>query len=421
MDTELHNLILAVQQGNLNAFDEVVKRFQGMAYASAYAMLNDALLAEDVVQEAFIEAYTSLPKLREIDAFPGWFRRIIIKQGDRVLRRRHTMLLPLELAESEAGMSIQELDPAAIVVSKEQDELISRAIALLPEHECIVLLLFYGSGYAIKEIAAVLEVPPTTVKKRLYDGRNRLRARLMGTVRETLRQQQAQHSDYFSAKMRMLIAARIGDIDGIRAMLATDPTLVNVQVKRGEHLEHPHQPLPLLIGDTPLHETAAHHWLELAKLLLDYGAILEARTSAGETPLHCAVAANDEPMVMLLLDAGADINASLANGRTPLRLAAIKGHVQIVDLLLQRGAAVHTRGANGLTPLHWASLKGFPEIVSLLLMKGADICAKDDLGRIPLDWALHRAGQAVRQAKYAAVLRLLCEYSTLQEERIQPS
>jgi ankyrin repeat protein len=126
-------------------------------------------------------------------------------------------------------------------------------------------------------------------------------------------------------------------------------------------------------------------------------------------------------MVMLLLDAGADINASLANGRTPLRLAAIKGHVQIVDLLLQRGAAVHTRGANGLTPLHWASLKGFPEIVSLLLVKGADICAKDDLGRIPLDWALHRARQAVRQAKYAAVLRLLCEYSTLQEERIQPS
>ena len=54
-----------------------------MAYAGAYAMVGDAQLAEDVAQEAFMEAYLNLPKLREA-CFPGWFRRIIFKQGDRL-------------------------------------------------------------------------------------------------------------------------------------------------------------------------------------------------------------------------------------------------------------------------------------------------------------------------------------------------
>ena len=81
----LQSLVIAAQNGDLDAFGIIVQRFQGMAYTSAYAMLEDAYLAEDVAQEAFIEAYLNLPKLRESAAFPGWFRRIVFKQGDRVL------------------------------------------------------------------------------------------------------------------------------------------------------------------------------------------------------------------------------------------------------------------------------------------------------------------------------------------------
>lgn len=76
MDTQLRSCIQAAQRGDLAAFGAIVKRFQGMACATAYTMLDDAGLAEDVAQEAFIEAYQNLPKLREIDAFPGWFRRL---------------------------------------------------------------------------------------------------------------------------------------------------------------------------------------------------------------------------------------------------------------------------------------------------------------------------------------------------------
>jgi len=80
---QLQMLVRAAQQGDKEAFNQVVLRFQDMAYATAYAMVRDAALAQDVAQEAFIDAYLSLSNLREPAAFPGWFRRIVVKHSDR--------------------------------------------------------------------------------------------------------------------------------------------------------------------------------------------------------------------------------------------------------------------------------------------------------------------------------------------------
>lgn len=411
MDTQLHSLILAAQGGNLDAFGAIVKRFQGMACATAYAMLDDAGLAEDVAQEAFIEAYQNLPRLREIDAFPGWFRRIIFKQADRLLRGKHLRTLPLDVSGAY-DIAIDKLNPATMLETSEQAAMVRRAIDALAEHERIVTLLFYGSGYPLKEIATFLEMPLTTVKKRLHDARKQLHKMLIDTVHETLREQQPMYADYFSQKTRILIAARLGDIARVRAMLHRDPTLVHASMKRIEYLAHPKQALN--IGDTPIYEAAAHNHPELVKLLLDYGANINTCTNTGETPLHGAITAHHLSMVKLLLDNGADINASIATGQTPLRLAVIKGYADVVELLLTRRAQVNTWGKTGLTPLHWAALKGQPEIVCLLLKHGADVSAQDDTGRTPLDWAMQRAGQEAQCVEYEAVIELLHEERTLQ-------
>jgi RNA polymerase sigma factor (sigma-70 family) len=382
-----------------------------MACATAYTMLDDAGLAEDVTQEAFIEAYQNLPKLREIDAFPGWFRRIIFKQGDRLLHGKHLPTVSLEASEVYEK-AIDTLDPATMLESGERAMLVQRAIEALPEHERIVTLLFYRSGYPLKEIAAFLEIPLTTVKKRLHDARKRLHTILMDTVRETLREQQPVYADYFSQKVRILIAARLGDIASVQAMLERDPTLVHASMKRGEYLLKSRQALN--VGDTPIYEAAAHNHSELVRLLLDYGADINICTSADEMPLHGAIAAHHLSMVTLLLDCGADINASLAHGQTPLRLAIIKGYADIVELLLARGARANTRGKTGLTPLHWAALKGQPAIVSLLLTHGAGVFVRDDAGRTPLDWARQRAGRDECNSEFQEVMRLLrtCESVT---------
>ena len=68
------------------AFGQLVLRFQDMAFASAYAVLGDAYLAEDVAQDAFVSAWQKLSQLREPAAFPGWFKRIVLRQCNRLTR-----------------------------------------------------------------------------------------------------------------------------------------------------------------------------------------------------------------------------------------------------------------------------------------------------------------------------------------------
>src|SRR5690349_1633779 len=178
---ELTALVIAAQAGDLDAFGQVVERFQRMAYAVAYTMLGDAHLAEDVAQEAFIEAYICLPKLREPAAFPGWFRRIVHKRGDRLVRGKGPALLSLDSA-GQLPSSID--DPAATAETRELQRRVRAAINALPEADRLPVMLFYLAGYAQQEIATIMELPLTTIKKRLFDARRRLRALMDEIVRE---------------------------------------------------------------------------------------------------------------------------------------------------------------------------------------------------------------------------------------------
>ncbi|MEZ4866436.1 MAG: sigma factor [Caldilineaceae bacterium] len=93
---ELSTLVRAAQQGDKDAYNQVVLRFQDMAYATAYAMIGDAGLAQDAAQEALIDAYLSLANLREPEAFPGWFRRIVLKHSDRQTRGKQATMVPID-------------------------------------------------------------------------------------------------------------------------------------------------------------------------------------------------------------------------------------------------------------------------------------------------------------------------------------
>jgi Sigma-70 region 2 len=84
---DLKSLVERARGGDVKAFVELTGRFQHAAYGAALALLHDFQLAEDVVQEAFVAAWSGLPGLAEPAAFPGWLRRIVRHQAFRVLRR----------------------------------------------------------------------------------------------------------------------------------------------------------------------------------------------------------------------------------------------------------------------------------------------------------------------------------------------
>src|SRR5512132_421849 len=98
MDVE--RLIQRAQQGDLEAFAEVTRRFQHMAFGYALALIRDLQQAEDVVQEAFVAAWFGLQTLADPAAFPGWFRGIVRHQAHRVVRQKRLEALPLVAAEA---------------------------------------------------------------------------------------------------------------------------------------------------------------------------------------------------------------------------------------------------------------------------------------------------------------------------------
>lgn len=181
---ELKILLARVHSGDLEAFGQIVARFQDMACAYAYSILGDFQLAEDVSQEAFVEAYKQLNRLRVPDAFPGWFRRILFTRCGRMTRRKRIQSHSLEMA---AGVPSKAPGPAHIVEHHEIQAQVLEAVHALPEYQRTVTMLFYINGYSQKEVAEFLEIPVTTVKKRLHDSRKRLKERMVGMVKDTLK------------------------------------------------------------------------------------------------------------------------------------------------------------------------------------------------------------------------------------------
>jgi RNA polymerase sigma factor (sigma-70 family) len=186
------------------AFGEIVRRFQDLAFGYAYALLGDFHLAEDAAQEAFITAWRHLDQLRTPEAFPGWFKRIVLTQCSRLLRGKRLPTIGLDVIGDVAAPGV---DPAAAYEAHEQQARVLAAIRDLPEHERMVTLLFYIGDYAQSEIAAFLEVPVTTVKKRLFCARQKLRERMLDMVRETLQARRPSRNEQFAETVALFNAA----------------------------------------------------------------------------------------------------------------------------------------------------------------------------------------------------------------------
>lgn len=160
------------------AFDELVKRFQNMAYQRAYEVLGDQFMAEDAMQDAFLTAYMRINQLREPAAFPGWLKRIVLTQCDRLTRGYRPII---ESLDTRFDLASEHPTPEDALETLEIQRRIQKAIGVLPEHERAVTEGFYMQGVSQKELAERLEVPVTTVKKRLQYARQRLRL-LMGEL-----------------------------------------------------------------------------------------------------------------------------------------------------------------------------------------------------------------------------------------------
>lgn len=197
------------------SFREIVARFQDFAYACAYAVLRDFWLAEDVAQEAFITAWQKLDQLRQPEAFPGWFRRIVLNECNRLTRGKKLQFVPLEpgfptAREAVAAQSSLNTDPHALAEQHELADNVRAAIGALPEHERLITTLFYINEYSQKEIGAFLELPVSTVVKRLYSARQRLKKRMLEMFKDDLQQHRPSRDENFAEQVSARLRPYVG-------------------------------------------------------------------------------------------------------------------------------------------------------------------------------------------------------------------
>ncbi|CAK1367200.1 unnamed protein product [Cercospora beticola] len=151
-------------------------------------------------------------------------------------------------------------------------------------------------------------------------------------------------------------------------------------------------------GLQPLHLAANNGSLEVVKVLVSYGANIEATTNDndGMVPLHLACREQKTPVALYLIrTAGANIHVQDKHGNWPLNRAAIKGDLQVIKALLTAGADLECVGYLGWHPLHHAAGNLHVIATQLLLSKGADIAAEAENGDSPLHVAAEFNAAAV--------------------------
>jgi RNA polymerase sigma factor (sigma-70 family) len=205
---DLEQLIGRAKQGDLDAFAEVTRRFQHMAFGYALSIVRDLLQAEDVVQEAFVAAWFGLLTLADPAAFPGWFRGIVRHQAYRLVRQRQLEALPLAAAEAVAAEG-SRLDDR--LEQGQQVAAVLGAITRLPVSLREIVTLFYVHDCTQQDIATFLGLPVTTVNNRLHTARTQLKRRTLTMVKDTLEAHRL--PDDFAARIGRIVRSREGVVE----------------------------------------------------------------------------------------------------------------------------------------------------------------------------------------------------------------
>ncbi len=181
---KLVELVCAAQNGEDNAATALYDAFQKDLYYHIYKTVNDPHLAEDLLQDAFIEILETIKNLKEPAAFLSWSKQIAYHKCTAYFKRRKDILAD----ENEDGLSIFdtiEEDNAEFIPDEALDkadlkQTIHSMIDELPEEQRSALMLRYFDEISVKEIAEIQGVTEGTVKSRLNYGRKAIKEAVEG-------------------------------------------------------------------------------------------------------------------------------------------------------------------------------------------------------------------------------------------------
>ncbi len=183
-------LLERAQGGDREAFWELAAPSMDAIYRLALRLVRNAEDAEDVVQEAFLQALKAIAEFRGHSRFTTWVHRIAVNQALMKLRKRRSDVFPLETMEggepSRYPLQLVDWSESALndIVRTEAVGVVEEAITALPIDLKTVLVLRDINGLSNEEAAQALELPLGAVKWRLHRARTILRDRLSSYFNE---------------------------------------------------------------------------------------------------------------------------------------------------------------------------------------------------------------------------------------------
>ena len=158
-------LVMRAQQGDVAAFDAITQLLYGRFLQVAYRIVRDRQRAEDATQQALVNIWQKLPRLREAERFDAWSYRVLVNvcyTEAKRHRREPTLASAPELSAHDEYGRVDDRDQ------------LERAFARLSVEQRAVVVLHHYLGMSIPDIAEVLEIPLGTANSRLGRGMERL-------------------------------------------------------------------------------------------------------------------------------------------------------------------------------------------------------------------------------------------------------
>jgi len=165
-------LVQKAMSGDSHAFGQLVEKYKNAVYGLAYHLVRDSAEAQDLSQEAFLQAYLKLYQLKQPAKFASWLRRITVNICKMWLRRPKPELVSWEELRGD------ELHADTSPEDAELKQAVREAIGLLSEKNRLTITMYYIDGLTQKEIGDFLGVPLGTIKSRLHEAKKKLRKEL---------------------------------------------------------------------------------------------------------------------------------------------------------------------------------------------------------------------------------------------------
>jgi RNA polymerase sigma-70 factor (ECF subfamily) len=163
-------LVLKSQQGDKEAFEQLVDRWQKRLWYYAFQVTDSEPVAWDVVQETWLAVVKGIRRLEDVAVFPKWAFRILNNKCMDWLRKQHKQSrITNELVKQTQNKCDKKQNIG------EKAELLSAALRKLSADRRVLLTLRYSEGFDIDQIAEILDIPEGTVKSRIHRTLNQLR------------------------------------------------------------------------------------------------------------------------------------------------------------------------------------------------------------------------------------------------------